>query len=89
MFTTYDIATAVSSSCNKNEQMRLQALLLVKNGFSPAKVAEDFLVHRSTVHRWIKRAENKGRTEGILGETYIHTQNVALFKMVTIEYLLW
>jgi len=89
MFTTYDIATAVSSSCNKNEQMRLQALLLVKNGLSPAKVAEDFLVHRSTVHRWIKRAENKGRTEGILGETYIHTQNVALFKMVTIEYLLW
>jgi len=60
MFTTYDIATAVSSSCNKNEQMRLQALLLVKNGLSPAKVAEDFLVHRSTVHRWIKRAEKEG-----------------------------
>ena len=36
MFTTYDIATAVSS-CNKNEQIRLQALLLVKNGLSPAK----------------------------------------------------
>jgi transposase len=60
MFTTYDIATAVSSSCNKNEQIRLQALLLVKNGLSPAKVAEDFSVHRSTVHRWIKRAEKEG-----------------------------
>ena len=60
MFTTYDIATAVSSSCNKNEQIRLQALLLVKNGLSPAKVADDFSVHRSTVHRWIKRAENEG-----------------------------
>ncbi len=60
MFTTYDIATAVSSSCNKNEQIRLQPLLLVKNGLSPAKVAEDFSVHRSTVHRWIKRAEKEG-----------------------------
>lgn len=60
MFTTYDIATAVSRSCNKNEQIRLQALLLVKNGLSPAKVADDFSVHRSTVHRWIKRAENEG-----------------------------
>jgi transposase len=60
MFTTYDIATSVSSSCNENEQMRLQALLLVKNGLSPAKVAEDFLVHRSTVHRWMKRAEEEG-----------------------------
>ena len=60
MFTTYDIATAVSSSCNENEQMRLQALLLVKNGLSPAKVAEDFSVHRSTVHRWIKRVEEEG-----------------------------
>jgi len=60
MFTTYDIATAVSSSCNENEQVRLQALLLVKNGLSPAKVAEDFLVHRSTVHRWMKRAEEEG-----------------------------
>ena len=59
MFTTYDIATVVSS-CNKNEQIRLQALLLVKNGLSPAKVADDFSVHRSTVHRWIKRAENEG-----------------------------
>ena len=60
MFTTYEIATAVSSSCNKNEQMRLQALLLVKNGLSPAKVADDFSVHRSTVHRWMKRAEEEG-----------------------------
>ncbi len=59
MFTTYDIAIAVSS-CNKNEQMRLQALLLVKNGLSPVKVTDDFSVHRSTVHRWIKRAENEG-----------------------------
>lgn len=42
MFTTYDIATAVSRSYNKNEQ--IQALLLVKNGLSPAKVAEDFSV---------------------------------------------
>jgi len=57
MFTTSDIATAICCSCDKNEKLRLQALLLVKNGLSPAKVAEDFLVHRSTVHRWMKRAE--------------------------------
>ena len=49
IFTTSDIATAICRSCNKNEQFRLQALLLVKNGLSPAKVAEDFSVHRSTV----------------------------------------
>ena len=60
MFTTYDIATAVSSSSNKNEQMRLQALLLVKNGLSLSKIAEDFSVHCSTVYRWIKRAEKEG-----------------------------
>ena len=60
MFTTSDIATAICRSCDKNEQLRLQALLLVKNGLSPAKVAEDFSVHRSTVHRWMKRAEKEG-----------------------------
>jgi transposase len=60
MFTTSDIATALCSSCDKNEKLRLQALLLVKNGLSPAKVAEDFSVHRSTVHRWMKRAEEEG-----------------------------
>ena len=51
MFITPDIATAICRSCDKNEKLRLQALLLVKSGLSPAKVAEDFLVHRSTVHR--------------------------------------
>ncbi len=55
MFTTSDIATAICRSCNKNEQIRLQALLLVKNGLSPVKVAEEFSVHRSTVHRWINK----------------------------------
>ena len=60
MFTTSDIATAICRSCNKNEQLRLQALLLVKNGLSPAKIAEEFSVHRSTVHRWVKRAEKEG-----------------------------
>jgi transposase len=35
-------------------------LLLVKNGLSPAKVADDFSVHRSTVHRWMKQAEEEG-----------------------------
>ena len=60
MFTTSDIATAICRSCNKNEQIRLQALLLVKNGLSPAKIAEEFSVHRSTVHRWVKRAEKEG-----------------------------
>src|SRR4030065_389031 len=60
MFTTLDIADAICCSCDKNEQIRLQALLLVKNGLSPAKVAEDFSVHRSTVHRWMKRAEEEG-----------------------------
>ena len=57
MFIKYDIAMAISSSYNKNEQMRLQALLFVKNDVSPTKVAEDFPVHHSTVHRWIKRIE--------------------------------
>ena len=60
MFTTHDISLAIINSCDKNEQMRLQALLLVKNGLSPTKVAEDFSVHRSTVHRWINRAEKEG-----------------------------
>ena len=32
---------------------------LVKNGLSPAKVAEDFSVYRSTVYRWMKRAEKE------------------------------
>jgi Transposase and inactivated derivatives len=60
MFTTSDISTAMINSCNKNEQVRLQALLLVKNGLSVIQVSEDFSVHRSTVHRWIKRAEKEG-----------------------------
>jgi len=60
MFTTPDITTAICRSGDKNEKLRLQALLLVKNGLSPAKVAEDFSVHRSTVHRWMKRAEEEG-----------------------------
>ncbi len=60
MFTTFDISTAIINSCNKNEQIKLQALLLVKNDLSSAKVADDFSVHRSTVHRWIKRAETDG-----------------------------
>jgi transposase len=32
---------------------------LVKNGLSPAKIVEGFSVHRSIVHRCIKRAEKK------------------------------
>jgi transposase len=60
MFTTHDIAKATVNSSDKNEQMRLQALLLVKNGLSPAKVADEFSVYRSTVYRWIKRAEEEG-----------------------------
>ena len=60
MFTTSYITKAICHSRDKNEQLRLQALLLVKNGLSPAKVAKDFSVHRSTVHRWMKRAEEEG-----------------------------
>jgi transposase len=60
MFSTHDIAEATIKSHDKNEQMKLQALLLVKSGLSPAKVAEDFSVYRSTVYRWIKRAELEG-----------------------------
>ena len=60
MFTTSDITKAICHSCDKNEKLRLQALLLVKNGLSPAKVAEDFSVHRTTVHRWMKRAKEEG-----------------------------
>ena len=59
-FITPDIATAICLSCDKNEKLRLQALLLVKSGLSPAKVAEGFSVHRSTVHRWMKQAEEEG-----------------------------
>ena len=51
MFITPDIATAICRSCDKNEKLRLQALLLVKSSLSPAKFAECFSVHRSTVHR--------------------------------------
>ncbi|RPJ71672.1 MAG: helix-turn-helix domain-containing protein, partial [Alphaproteobacteria bacterium] len=57
MFTTSDIATAICLSGDKNEQLKLQALLFVKNGLGPAKIAEDFSFRRSTVHRCIKRAE--------------------------------
>ena len=60
MFTTSDITTAICRSLDKNEKLRLQALLLVKNGLSPAKVAKDFSVNRSTVHRWMKQAEEEG-----------------------------
>jgi len=60
MFTTSDITKAICHSRDKNEQLRLQALLLVKNGLSLAKVAQAFSVHRSTVHRWMKRAEEEG-----------------------------
>jgi len=60
MFTTSDITKAICHSRDKNEKLRLQALLLVKNGMSPAKVAEDLSVHRTTVHRWMKRAEEEG-----------------------------
>ena len=60
MFSTYDIVEATANSKDKNEKMRLQALLLVKNGLSPAKVAEEFSVYRSTVYRWINRAEREG-----------------------------
>ncbi|AKB51206.1 hypothetical protein MSBRW_1953 [Methanosarcina barkeri str. Wiesmoor] len=60
MFTASDIATAICHSCDKNEKLILQALLLVKNDLSPAKVAEDFSVHCSTVHCWMKRAEEEG-----------------------------
>ena len=60
MFTTSDITKAICRSCDKDEKLRLQALLLVKNGLSPAKVAKDFSVHRTTVHRWMKRAEEEG-----------------------------
>ena len=59
MFTSSDITKAICRSCDKNEKLRLQSLLLVKNGLSPAKVAEDFSVHRSTVHRWMKQAEEE------------------------------
>ena len=60
MFITPDIATAICRSCDKNEKLRLQALLLVKSGLSPAKFAEGFSIHRSTVHRWMKQAEEEG-----------------------------
>jgi transposase len=60
MFSTSDIAIAICHSCDKNEKLRLQVLLLVKNGLSPANVAKDFSIHRSTVHRWMKRAEEEG-----------------------------
>ena len=42
LYITSDIATVICRSCGKNEKLRLQALLLVKNGLSPAKFAEGF-----------------------------------------------
>jgi transposase len=60
MFTIDELEKAIASSCDKNEQKRLQALLLYKNGLNPGKIAKDFSVNRSTVHRWIKRAEKEG-----------------------------
>ena len=60
MFTTDDPEKAIASSCDKNERKRLQALLMYKNGLNPGKIATDFSVNRSTVHRWIKRAEEEG-----------------------------
>ena len=60
MFITSDIATAICRSCDKNEKLRLQALLLVKSGLSPAKVAESFSIQLSTVHRWMKQTEEEG-----------------------------
>ena len=60
MFTTHDITKATINSCNKNEQIRIQVLSLVKNGLSSSEVAEAFSVYRSTVYRWIKRAEKEG-----------------------------
>jgi transposase len=60
MFTTPDITTAICHSSDKNEKLKLQALLLVKNGLGPANVAKSFSVHRSTVHRWMKQAEEEG-----------------------------
>ena len=56
MFSTSDIAIAICRSCDKNEKLRLQALLLVKSGLSPAKIAESFSIQLSTVHRWMKQA---------------------------------
>ena len=58
MFTTSDIATAICRFCDKNEKLRLQALLWLKIVY-PAEVAEDYSVHRSTVHRWMKQAEEE------------------------------
>ena len=60
MFTTDDLEKVIASSCDKNEWKRLQALLMYKNGLNPDKIATDFSVNRSTVHRWIKRAEEEG-----------------------------
>ena len=61
MFITSDIATAICRSCDKNEKLRLQALLLVKSGLSSAKVAEGFFWSTvQTVHRWMKQAEEEG-----------------------------
>jgi transposase len=37
-----------------------QALLLVNNGLSPDKVAEDFPICCSRVYLWIKLSEKKG-----------------------------
>jgi transposase len=59
IFTTHELEEAIVSSCDKNEQLRIQALLFYKNGLNPGKIAKDFSVNRSTVPRWIKRAKKK------------------------------
>ena len=42
MFITSDIATAICLSCDKNEKLRLQALLLVKSGLEALKLEFQF-----------------------------------------------
>lgn len=59
-FSTKKIVDIINNSRDKNEKIRLQALLLVKNGLSPEEVAIKFSKHHATIYRWINKAKSEG-----------------------------
>ena len=61
MFSTSDIATAICRSCDKNEKLRLQVLLLVKSGLSSAKIADGLFSLKCKPGQGIKSFLNAGQ----------------------------
>ncbi|MCK5176630.1 MAG: IS630 family transposase [Candidatus Aenigmarchaeota archaeon] len=59
-FSTKKIVDIINNSGDHNEKIRLQALLLVKNGLSPKEVAIKLSKHHATIYRWINTAKSEG-----------------------------